>query len=78
MKELSNVIKEINEIKNSEIYKEAMKTNYKQMIKFALYGIMFITFLVVAFWYFDESLGKQCIKKCQEEHWEGSCNGNCF
>ena len=78
MKELNNVIKEINEIKNHKIYKEAMKIDCKQMIKFALYGIMFITFLVVAFWYFDESLGKQCIKKCQEEHITTNCNDHCF
>ena len=78
MKELGDVIKEINEIKNHKIYKEVMKTNYKQMIKFSLYGIMFIALLVVAFWCFDESLGKQCIKQCQEKHITTNCNDHCF
>lgn len=78
MKELGDVIKEINEIKNHNIYKEVMKTNYKQTIKFALYGIMFIAFLVVAFLCFYEISGKHCIKQCQEEHITTNCNDYCF
>ena len=33
MKELGDIIKEINEIKNHKIYKEVMKTNYKHISK---------------------------------------------
>lgn len=34
---------------------------------------LFITWLVIE----DRIITAECIKKCQEEHWEGSCNGNC-
>lgn len=78
MKELNDVIKEINEVKSSKIYKEAMKIDYKQMIKFALYSIIFLAFLVVAFVCFDEIVGKQCIKQCQEERITTNCNDYCY
>ena len=78
MKELNDVIKEINEIKNSEIYKEAMKIDYKQMIKFALYSIIFIAFLVMVFGGFYKISGNQCIKQCQEERFTTNCNDYCY
>ena len=44
-------------------------------LAFALFIVvsLFITWLVIE----DSIITAECIKKCQEEHWEGSCNGNC-
>ena len=57
---------------------KAMSKLVSFMVKLALALIivvsLFITWLVIEY----EFYGIECIKQCQEEHWEGSCNGNCF
>ena len=48
------------------------------MVKLA-FALIIVVFIFITWFVIDyELVGIECIKKCQEEHWEGSCNDNCF